>query len=330
MSDSTYTYLIKNKVFNGNTDVFNTLLDLDDEHSEASEICFDLMGLTDLNPFNMMLIARRLNQFRKKYPNKPFRFLRKDVNDYLGHMGFYNAMGSDVYGKKMGEARGSNTYIPIHEIDFSKLNFYYEIEPLAKKLAEVLKFDRSLANFIQYAFVETIRNVYEHSQSSKAFVCAQKWVTHDLVEIAVLDEGCGISNAMKKFSPLSTEEELLRFALIPGVSAKSNHAFLGKDDEWSNSGYGLYILKELCNTYNGSFTICSNHYAIRFYASGKSELFKTSFNGTVVCLRFKTDLNINFAQERSRIVIEGQRIAKDYKNTIKKASKSSGGNYGQA
>lgn len=330
MTSTTYTYYIKNGIYSGNEDVFNTLLELDNEHTDAAEISFDLKGLIDLNPFNMLLIARKLNQFRKKYPDKPFHFVRADTNDYLGHMGFYNAMGSEIYGKKMGEARGSKTYIPIHEIDFNKLNFYYEIEPLANKLSEVFQFDRSLANFIQYAFVETIRNVYEHSQSNKAFVCAQKWATHNLVEIAVLDEGCGIAQAMKKYSTSSSEEELLRLSLLPGVSAKSNHAFLGKNDEWSNSGYGLYILKELCNTYEGSFTICSNHYAIRSYALGKTELFNTSFSGTVVCLRFSTNLNINFTQERARIVHEGQRIAKEYKGTIKKASKSSGGNYGQA
>ena len=229
----------------------------------------------------------------------------------------------------MGEAWGSDTYIPIHKIDFRNLNFYNEIEPLSEKLANVFKFDKDLANFLKYAFVETIRNVYEHSQSNKAFVCAQRWSTHNLVEIAVLDEGCGILEAMKNYSPTSSEEELMELALIPGVSAKSNHALLGKYDEWSNSGYGLFILKELCRTYKGSFTICSNNYALRFYASGEKEMFRTSFPGTVVCLRFQTSLNIKFNQERSKIVREGQQIAKEHKNTIKKASKSSGGNYGE-
>lgn len=330
MNNDIYTYLIKNKLYSGNDDVFNTLLDLDNEHPEASEICLDLRNLKDLNPFNMLLIARKINKFRQKYSSKPFGFLRDDVNDYLGHMGFYNAMGSDLYGKKMGEARGSNTYIPIHEIDFNDRNFYYEIEPLAQKLSEVFQFDLNLANFIQYAFVETIRNVYEHSQSNKAFVCAQRWVSHNLVEIAVLDEGCGVSQAMKRYSPSSTEEELLHLSVLPGVSAKTNHAFLGKNDEWSNSGYGLYILKELCKTYKGSFTICSNNYAIRYFSSGETKLYNTSFCGTVVCLRFLTNLNIDFSKERSRIVGEGQKVARQNKGAIKKASKSSGGKYGQA
>ena len=326
MNPSTYTFFISNKLFSGNEDVFNTLLDLSDEHPDASEICFDLKGLKDLNPFNMLLIARKICKFRSAYPTKPFRFIRASVDDYLGHMGFYNAMGSDKYGKKMGEAKGSKTYIPIHEIRFDNIDFYGEIETIACRLSNVFQFDKDLANFLQYSFVETIRNVYEHSQSNKAFVCAQRWVTHNLVEIAVLDEGCGIATAMKPFAPLSSEEELLKLSLYPGISAKSNHSYLGKNNEWSNSGYGLYILKELCKTYKGSFTICSNNLAMRYYSSGEQALYKTSFHGTVVCLRFSTNLNIDFNKERSRIVREGQKISKEYKSAIHKASKSSGGN----
>ncbi|MDE6605742.1 MAG: hypothetical protein K2K85_06985 [Clostridia bacterium] len=330
MNDSQYTYFIKNGIYTGNNDVFKTLLDLDNEHTEATEIIFDLSGLKDKNPFNMLLIARKLFRFRNKYPNKVFKYTHPNTEDYLGHMGFYNAMGSTKSGKRMGEARGSNTYIPIHKIDFASLNFYDEIEPLAFKLAQVFQFDRDLAKFLQYAFIETIRNVYEHSQSNKAFVCAQRWITHNLVEIAVLDEGCGVAEAMRRYSKDLPEIELLELSLAPGISAKSNHPYLGRDNEWSNSGYGLYVLKELCKTYKGSFTICSNNYAIRYNAKGEKTLFKPSFNGTAVCLRFSTNENVNFTEERRRIVAEGEKLAKENKKAIKTASKSSGGNYGQA
>ena len=324
-----YLYKISNNIFSGNIDVFTTLVELEDTHNEADEICFDLRGLKDLNPFNMMLIARKINQFKSKFPNRQYTFIRKDTDDYLGHMGFYDAMGANKYGKKMGEAKGSATYIPIHSIDFSSMYFYNDIEPLSQKLAAVLKFDSDLADFIQYAFIESIRNVYEHSCSNKAFVCAQRWPSHNLVEIAVLDEGCGIAHAMKKRYPELSEKALLNLSLNPGISAMSNHRYLGRNDQWSNSGYGLYILKELCKAYGGSFIICSNNYGMHYH-NGKRTTYETSFSGTAVSLRFLTNQNINFVQERKRILYEGQEIAKKYKNAITKASKSSGGHYGKS
>lgn len=323
-----YVYKIDNSIYSGNIDVFSTLLELEDTHDEANEICFDLRGLKDLNPFNMMLIARKINQYKIKFPNRKYSFIRRDTDDYLGHMGFYDAMGANKYGKKMGEARGSATYIPIHSIDFSAMYFYNDIEPLSEKLAAVFQFDSDLADFIQYAFIETIRNVYEHSCSNKAFVCAQRWPSHNLVEISVLDEGCGIGPAMKRQYPLLSEKELLELSLNPGISAMSNHRYLGRNDQWSNSGYGLYILKGLCKAYGGSFIICSNNYGI-CYQNDKKITYETSFSGTAVSLRFLTNQKINFIQERRRILNEGQEIAKKYKNAITKASKSSGGHYGK-
>ena len=152
---------------------------------------------------------------------------------------------------------------------------------------------------------------------------------YQFVEIAVLDEGCGIDKAMRKFDENASEDELLELAVLPGTSAKSNHDYLDSDNEWLNSGYGLYILKELCKSYKGIFTLCSNNYAIRYLSNGTSEKYKTKFNGTAVSLRFSTKLNINFEKERKRIVREGQELAKQNKNAIKKASKSSGGDYGK-
>ena len=120
-------------------------------------------------------------------------------------------------------------------------------------------------------FREMIRNVYEHSGMDEVYVCAQYWPSYNLVEISIVDNGCGVKSAMeKKFKDMS-EEELLSLALKPGISAESNHSWIGKNNRLSNSGYGLPITKELALAYDGYFIFCSGNHA--FWFQGEKNMF---------------------------------------------------------
>ena len=71
-----------------------------------------------------------------------------------------------------------------------------------------------------------------------------------------------------------TEEQSMEFAMTPGISARTNHILLPKDDYYKNSGYGLYMTKELALAYGGSFIICSGKSAIIYILSN----LKINFN----------------------------------------------------
>ena len=290
----------------------------------------DLTEIASVDPgqSNLVLI-NSLRQYEKEKPDVQLHYIPKSNDNYLSHIGFYKAIGIQ-YGKNPGEATATSNYVPISPIFFEGMDFYHLVDEIADRLSATLQFDRGLQELLAYTFVETIRNVYEHAETDCVFVAAQKWPTLGLVEIAISDDGCGVDGSLGKF--FSTDPvNLLRLACKPGVSARSNYRYLEKDDPWLNSGYGLYIMKELSIAYEGSFILCSGNHAIRYHTDEfgvvSEESFETALKGTTIGLRFRTDTNIDFDSTRRRIVSEGELRAAQIKGAIRSASKSSGGRY---
>lgn len=292
------------------------------------EIVFDFSEYAENNPFGNLLLINTIRRYRKEYPGIPMKCHPREEG-YLSHIGFYKACGIP-YGKEVGEARASTNYVPITEISLYGGDFYRSIDDKADKLAATLQFDIGLRKMLAYIFVETIRNVFEHADSESVLVAAQKWKSIDTVEIAISDAGCGISGSLSKCFA-TDEANLLRLACKPGVSAKSNYKYLERDDPWRNSGYGLFIMKELALAYGGSFLLCSGNYALRYsadeYMTEKEEVIDTDFKGTTIGLRFKTNTCNDFDEVRKRIVSIGELQAEQIKGAIRTASRSSGGRY---
>jgi len=308
----------------GNIQALHTIKKISELNITDGQITFDLSNFKENNPFNNLLIANAISVYKNEHPSVNVSIIQKADNDFLSHLGFYHLIGAD-FGKKVGEAKPSNNYVPITEITFND-RFYDEVETHAGELAALLKFDKNLSGFLKYAFIETIRNVYEHAKTKTVYVCAQKWPTMNLVEIAIVDNGCGIATAMKKRFKDKNETELMYLAALPGISAKSNHAYLDKDNSWRNSGYGLYALRRLSKIYEGSFLLCSGGIAL-FQNNGHEEKFNTCFQGTAVAVRVKTNTNSVFQEVRKQVILEGEIAAKQISNAMTKASKSSGGKY---
>lgn len=321
-----HEYSIASSFGQGNIQALATLKEISEiSLNPQDELVFTLSGFGETNPFNVLAIASKLREFHNQFPNNKLSLRPKgSPDDYLSHIGFYDLAGVS-YGKKMGQARPNENYVPIREIVLEG-DFYNVIEKRSCELARILHFDNDLEQFLKYAFIETIRNVYEHSQSNTAYVCAQRWPTMNLVEIAILDNGCGIANALKRRFPNHSDEALVRLSIQPGVSALSNHGYLEKDDTWRNSGYGLYALSQMAIRYNGSFLLCSGENALYLKASG-IETYKTSFQGTAISIYLRTDTDNDFSSIRKEVIAEGEREAIRIQGSIAKASKSSGGNY---
>ena len=227
----------------------------------------------------------------------------------------------------MGEAQPSDDYVPITRVTFDG-DFYGTIEEKGKSLAALLKFDMNLSRFLKYLFVEMIRNTYEHAETEELYLSAQKWKSKSMLEIAISDTGCGISNSLRKFIPYSekSEEGLIRLACAPGVSSRSNYLYLDENNPWRNSGYGLYLMRKLAVEYDGTFWICSGNYALQEDKDG-SHLIETKYEGTTVAIRIKTDTQVDFETVCHRILEEGERESLDDQTSIHSASRSSGGHY---
>ena len=310
----------------GNIQALKTLYELSKiDISSKSEFCLDFSNFSENNPFNTLVIASFIRQLNKQYPNTSFKAKINYDNSFLAHLGFYNLMGID-YGKKIGEANPSNKYVPIKKLNLKAVS-YNDIEERSSELAKLFQFDHSLEEFLFYAFFETIRNVYEHAETEQAFVCAQNWPSKNLIEVAIIDNGCGIANALGKRIKDKSEKELLYLSAKPGISAMSNHSYLSKDDYYRNSGYGLYALRKLCYQYGGDFLLCSGNYALLQTADKKVIEYDTFYPGTAISMKFKTNIKNDFKKIRGNIIKEGELEAKDTSEAIKRASKSSGGLY---
>lgn len=231
------------------------------------------------------------------------------------------------YGKEIGEAISTDNYVPITKVKFDK-NFYITIDKTSKQLAALLKFDKKLSRFIEYLFTEAIRNVYEHAGVDEVYLTAQKWPSKNMLEVAISDTGCGVYASLRKYIPYTenSEEELIKMACEPGITARSNYSYLSKDDVWRNSGYGLYLLRKLSVAYGGSFIICSGNYALWEDSHG-SQLYSTRYDGTTVAIRIKTDTRCDFEATRRMIVNTGEKESQYCETAVHSASKSSSGHY---
>lgn len=252
-------------------------------------------------------------------------------------MGYFQSAGFPL-GRMPGEAPGGGTYIPLTKINVEQwiqnsiqagrcLEQVDIIESESKGLARVLgQKNPELCKLFQYLIREAIRNVPEHAGTSEVWICGQYWRNRPghPAEIAILDEGMGIMQSLcrnrrhREF--ISNNTEALEWAIKPGVSASFDP---GKGDKGNNpnanSGYGLYIISEICRMTGGRFillseTDCLDVFPYSFYKR------TTNFHGTAVAIRINTERIQNYQEVIDAARKRGEETAKTIKNAFKQAS----------
>ena len=323
---------ISNRVFWGNIDCFKNLRDINGCMPIESTLTIDLSNLCEVNPFNMLTLALSIKNLNKWFDKILFYHPSIKTDGYMQYMGFYEICGEAAREIKKGNQK-LGRYICIREIKFTSCGSveadYEMMELEAQRLSTMFQFDKDLAAYIKYCFFEMIRNTYEHAKAKSVYVCAQYWPTHNLVELAIVDEGQGVKRAMERKFKLTDEVEIMKYSMLPGISAQSNHTLLPRGDYYQNSGYGLYITKELALAYDGSFILCSGNCALRYYTErGQSvcNCYDTKYNGTAIAIRFNTQKSRDFYKLIATITQRGEKLSQQYGDAIHTASKSSGGN----
>lgn len=284
----------------------------------------------------MLLTAASIRQFchQRSLAQEQLQLIYKDdVNfQYACHMGFFQAAGFP-YGKAPGEALGSSSYIPLTKINISDLtNRFFEegnfadqgeiIEWEAKRLSTILSQKNiEFQKLLQYLLREAIRNIPEHAGTDDVWLCGQYWPSRDLAEIAILDEGIGIYESLSRNQShknyITSNEEALRWALKPGVSASFDPAKgLKSSDVWSNSGYGLYMISQICKLTGGWFTFISGDDCLRVYPNTYS-MYKAHYSGTALGIRVKPSQIVEY----QRIISDARRAGEQEAQTIKNAFK---------
>lgn len=189
-----------------------------------------------VQPFGMLLASLALRQLRNRFKDIQFT-LHYDRNNeavsYASHMGFFKSISELIsIGNMPGEAAGNENYIPITGIDFNEisqdlikrghmLEIGEVIEETSSRLAKVLCRDNDeMGKLMTYLIREILRNIPEHSKSSKALICGQYW-SNQIAEIAIIDEGIGVKESlmanMYHREHANTDEAAIRYAIKAGI-----------------------------------------------------------------------------------------------------------------
>ena len=305
-----------------------------------AEVFFDFnAGWVD--PYGLLLCSSAIKNFRNRNKTIPMHMGSSDTKaaDYSGHMGFFKYISESIsIGKLPGEAKGSFNYVPITVIDFEQLHrqaieagnygdMNDTIEAEAKRLSSVLcQSDNNLKKLFTYIIREILRNTPEHADSQTAIICAQYW-KNGRAEIAVLDEGIGIKNSLRKNAVhqkyILTDLDALESAVKPGISqAFSPEKKNQSNDTWSNSGFGLFMASEICKRLNGEFWITSGEKALRIDSTGATP-FDTFFNGTAIGIEFNASNLRNPQNLITEVAKFGEEMSQSIRNAFKNASEPS-------
>ncbi len=305
----------------------------------TDDFIFDFSRMSNFDPLPMLVTGSIIRRYRRQYPQISFSVngINTTGKSYAGTMGFFKYISPSLeIGRAPGEAYGSPNYIPITLIatDDLQRNQYKQgnylslgdiIENEAERLARIVdRGNPELHELLTYLIREILRNTPEHAQSNQMWVCGQYWSSYELAEIAIIDEGIGVYNSITKNivhrEYITNNAVALQWALKAGISQAFRPAEKQrKNDEWANSGFGLYMVSEICKYLNGSFCIISygNYILIDNHGVQSGE---TSFHGTAIRMRVPTK-RISSAKEIISIIADqGESEAKTIRNAFKIAS----------
>lgn len=278
-------------------------------------------------PFSLLFLSNQIRKFRESRRSHGSKFTAFNFEHatYAAHMGFFQVLGMD-FGKKPGDAHGSNTYLPITYLYMDDIESEARkevtlpqnvIEKYARKLAAIViqKDSGTLFDIVSYSIREIFRNTYEHSTSTYLAFVAQFWPKKGEVEIAILDDGVGLKNTLSKnpFLEIESDRAALNLALLPGISGKM---YKGKkrdyDNPWENSGYGLYMTSRLSRE-KGSFFIASGENGL-FLKKGAKRYLETGYQGTIIRMVLAKSDQESLKKLLTKYEEEAREIALSYLN----------------
>lgn len=313
------------------------------DYSNVDEVIF-IADMKWVRPFGMLIAATAMKNLRRQYPDVSFK-LQCDINkkgvSYAAYMGFFKSISESIaIGNSPGEASGNDNYLPITHLDINELQNLTvasgriqeigdTIEQKAAELAKIIcRSNLEMQALMTYLIREILRNIPEHAESNKAWICGQFW-SDNTAEIAIVDEGIGIKRSLRKNlihrEYINDDLTALQYSIKAGISKAFNPRIGNKSyDVWSNSGYGLYMVSEICKELDGSFCISSgNNYL--YIANDGTQTGQTNMCGTAVKMTFSTSNLIESKRIIQKIAGQGEAEAQTVKNAFKKASHPSKG-----
>jgi hypothetical protein len=279
---------------------------------EVEEVHFDFADVEFATPGWMVSVGAALRQFKVQRPE----VLRRKVLNfrhlgYAAHSGFFQFFGMK-FGRQVAAATSNERFIPITDmlVDDIKDEATEQMEHhgdtiqrTSEDMIGVLLQSRDTPAYqaLSYAMREMIRNVVEHSGSTDLAYAAQYWPGSGQAEIAITDRGIGLASSLSSNPKIGRvdDNQALDLAVQAGVSSKTWRKQRSKS-VWSNSGYGLYMVKGLCVASGGSFSLASGSTAQTWAKRGTSSC-SSQVAGTTVILKLHSDNLADIDSELERL-----------------------------
>ena len=304
------------------------------------DVYFDFKQTKMFNPMPMLVIGDFIGRvgFQRKAIGRQTAIANVHDKTYAGTMGFFKYINEAFpIGKAPGEAPGNENYVPITELSLPELRNKYNtensfvgedgeiMEQEASKLSITLdRGNRELHKILTYSIREILRNVPEHSETESMWVCSQYWKTNGQASIGILDKGIGIYNSITKnkvhSQHITDNVSALKWALKAGISQSLAPDSKQKSkNPWSNSGFGLYMVSEICKNLDGVFILASEGDYIIVNSHGLFE-GKTNIKGTAISITIDEDKVLNAQALITEMSKQGESQAAEIRGAFKEAS----------
>lgn len=294
--------------------------------SGSDVIELDFEHTTRVEPLGMLLVSSEIARLRKRFPGIEIRYKNASNMVHASEMGFFYALGVD-HGIPVVKPHSEAIPIQIFDCELIVKNAAKkgvepgdEVEEQSRQMAAILcqEDHGDVYDTLSYSIREIMRNVIEHSQSTRFGICAQHWRAQNKVEVAILDRGIGLKKSLS-INPhvdASNDQRAINYALMPAVSGK---AFKGtrikQSGPWANSGFGLYMTNRICRN-GGNFFIATGDVGMLLTKGEGKKYFKCHLDGTVVRLVIKTDQLDSLKNSLAKFRQEGFEIQKRYREIV--------------
>ncbi|WP_280769568.1 ATP-binding protein [Salipaludibacillus daqingensis] len=274
------------------------------KHEDGLIFSFDKLDF--IEPTGAIMFWAIIDKLKSKEYTFSLKTLDKESSGPISYglnIGFFQMIGlsTNTQFKANGRTYISPTKVNLNEL-YERLRKKHEntetyFDDIASFLVETnLKFtdykeNTLVKSLIEYSIREMVRNIFDHSETDEYNYSSQYYEKDKRVEIVISDNGVGLRETVpfdmeyKWFNEISDRDAILR-AIIPGITAKSNHSYASETHK--NTGFGLNIVKRIATHTGGDLTIVSGTLAMSFHNKRHIERI-CDFTGTIIRISMYLD-----------------------------------------
>ncbi|MEW6353666.1 MAG: ATP-binding protein [Pseudomonadota bacterium] len=230
------------------------------------------------------------------------------ISGYLARMDLFKACGLE-YDNNFKRHDQTHNLVEICVLDKRA-----DVDPLAKRISDALvgrmpEYDpeaepdemtgrlphESISSPLAYIFNELLENALTHGRragyrNAQAWVAAQYYPSKDLIRLAVLDNGCGFLESLRKHPDMGEESHLAatRLALLPRVTCNPDLEIA--PHQTANQGIGLTVVRDIVSHSRGVMRLVSGDCLLKLSSAPRQyESRITPWQGVILSIEFKRD-----------------------------------------